>query len=64
MFVLSLLSGGAASAAYSSDNADFYDDNYESFCKDPPNFLPSDLVEDACNDMHRIRDSEAAAAVS
>lgn len=63
MFVLSWLSGEAASAAYSSDNADLYDD-YESFCKDPPNFLPSELVKDACNDIHKIRDSAAVSYIN
>ena len=62
VFVISLLSGGAASAAYASDNADVYD-NYESICESQ---LADqyDVLEDACNDIIRIRDSEAAAAVS
>ena len=62
VFVLSLLSGGAASAAYSSDNDDFYDD-YASICK---NRYANryDIVEDTCNDIQRVRDSEAASAVS
>ena len=60
MFVLSLLSGGAANAAYASDNDDFYE-NYETTCSS--SYIPS-YVEDTCNDIIRVRDSEAAAAVS
>ena len=60
VFVLSLLSGGAASAAYASDNDDFYD-NYETICSSP---YAVNYVEDTCNDIKRVRDSEAAAAVS
>ena len=59
MFTLSLLAGGAANAAYSSDNNDLYN-NYERECENPP--LSS--VEDVCDDLPTVRNSEAAAAVS
>ena len=62
MFVISLLSGGAASAAYASDNDDFYA-NYERTCTGQPADRDDD-IENACNDIIRVRDSEGAAAVS
>lgn len=62
-FVVSLLVGGAASAADASDNDDFYD-NYEATCSSPYLYLFADYVEDFCNDIKTVRDSEAAAAVS
>ena len=62
VFVLSLLSGGAASAAYASDNDDFYD-NYETYCSGSY-AIQNDYLENACNDIITVRDSEAAAAVS
>ena len=65
VFILSLLTGAAASAAYSSDNDDFYNDfyvydDYEDLCTN----LNLNQYEDICNDIIRVRDSEAAAAVS
>ena len=62
VFVISLLSGGAASARYASDNDDFYDD-YKFLCTDEyaDRF---DIVEDACNDIQIVRNSEGASAVS
>ena len=62
LFVLSLLSGGAASATYASDNDDFYND-YEDLCTNQ-NANQFNFVEDVCNDIKRVRDSEAASAVS
>ena len=59
VFTISLFAGAAANAAYSSDNADYYDDN--NICG--RNNLPSD-IEDACNDLARARDAQGAAAVS
>ena len=55
IFALSLLAGGAANAAYSSENGDYYD-NYESLCER--------AALDVCDDVKRVRDSEGAAAVS
>ena len=62
MFVISLLSGGAASAAYASENDDFYA-NYERTCMGRQADRDDD-IENACNDIIRVRDSEGAAAVS
>ena len=62
MFVISLLSGGAASAAYAAENDDFYA-NYERTCMGRPADRDDD-IENACNDIIRVRDSEGAAAVS
>ena len=59
IFTISLLAGAAANAAYSSDNADYYDDN----TRCGSNNLHSD-EEDACNDLARARDAQGAAAVS
>ena len=62
VFVISLLSGGVASAAYASDNDDFYDD-HKFLCTDEYTDR-FDIVEDACNDIQIVRDSEGASAVS
>ena len=59
VFTISLFAGAAANAAYSSDNADYYDDN--NICGS--NYLSSDQ-EDACNDLARARNAQGAAAVS
>ena len=56
---MSLLAGGAANADYSSENNDFYDD-YERICENPS----LRQVEDICDDILTVRNSEAAAAVS
>ena len=62
LFAVSLLAGGAANAAYSSDNDDVYDDNEEN-CNNPQ-LTRIREIEDICDDIPRVRDSEAAAAVS
>ena len=62
MFVVSLLAGGAANAAYSSDNDDVYDD-YEARCNDN-RFTRIREFEDICNVLPTVSDSQAASAVS
>ena len=62
VFVIFMLSGGAASAAYASDNDDLYDD-YETLCMNTI-YNQYAFVENACNDLLRVRDAEAASAVS
>ena len=58
VFTLSLFAGAVANAAYSSDNADTYDDN---MC-DNENLQGT--AEDVCNDLATVRDAEGATAVS
>ena len=58
VFTLSLFAGAVANAAYSSDNADTYDDN---MC-DNENLQGT--AEDFCNDLATVRDAEGATAVS
>ena len=60
MFALALLAGGASNAAYSSDNNEFYNDNERLQCENPP----LSAVQDICDDVPVVRNSEAAAAVS
>lgn len=62
LFVIFLLSGGAASASYSEDNAKFYDD-FEDKCTDK-DYNQYDAVEDACDDVKRVSSAQAASAVS
>lgn len=60
VFAFSLLAGGAANAAYSSDNNEFYNDNDRLRCENPP----LSAFQDICDDVPVVRNSEAAAAVS
>jgi len=62
LLTLALLSGGIANAVYSSNSDDFYED-YEPLCEHPEAGEIS-IVENFCDDLKRIRDSQAAAAVS
>ena len=57
---MSLLAGGVANSVYASDNADAYD-AIEPICD--ASGVTSE-VEDFCDDVKRLRDSEIAAAVS
>ena len=56
LFAISLFAGAVSNAAYSSDNADEYD---ESNCDNQDG-----AFEDACNDLATVRDAEGATAVS
>ena len=56
MFALSLFAGAVSNAAYSSDNADTYD---EFECDDR-----KDEFEDACNDLRTVSQAQGATAVS
>ena len=60
--MVSLLAGGAANAAYSSDNDDVYD-KYESRCNNGA-FTRIREFEDICNELPTVSDSQAASAVS
>ena len=61
LLTLGLLAGGIASAANAADIQDDYIEPTEQLC-DADN-IPQQF-EDNCNDVRRIRDSQAAAAVS
>ena len=58
MFVLCLFAGAVSNAAYSSDNAD----TYEEYRCDS-NSISRDR-ENACNNLTTVRDTEGATAVS
>ncbi|XP_065914232.1 uncharacterized protein [Dysidea avara] len=58
LLAVSLLAGGVANATYGSDNADNYDE-IEPFCEQDD--INSQL-EDFCNDVKKLRDTEIAAA--
>ena len=56
LFAISLFAGAVSNAAYSSDNADNYDNlNCDNQRGD---------LEDLCNDLGTVRDAEGATAVS
>ena len=57
---MSLLAGGVANAVYASDNADAYDE-IEPVCDQRG---ISSQLEDFCDDVKRLIDSEIAASVS
>ena len=58
LFAISLFAGAVSNAAYSSDNADTYDDWN---CDDEST---EGSAEDACNNLATVRDAEGATAVS
>ena len=58
LFVLSLFAGAVSNAAYSSDNADNYDDN------NCDNESIAGAAEDFCNDLRTVSQAEGATAVS
>ena len=55
VFALSLFAGGVANAIYAANNAR----NMHDICDQSP-----DVTNDICDALRRVRDSEAAAAVS
>ena len=55
VFGLSLFAGGVANAIYAANNAGSIDDICDQF---------PDITNDICDALRRVRDSEAAAAVS
>ena len=59
---MSLLAGGAANVSYSADNRDTIDD-YEDRCRNEYYTVLS-AFQDVCDDLPRVRDAEAASAVS
>jgi len=62
LLVLALLAGGIASAANAADFQNEYIDPVSEICDQAESLDPD--FEDACNDLFRIRNSQAAAAVS
>ena len=63
IFFISLLSGAAANAAYSSDNNEFYNSINEPFCNNQVYTQRTSAVGDACDGVQRVRDAEGATAV-
>ena len=62
IFLVSLLAGGAANASYSTENRDTIDD-YEERCQNQY-YTVLRAFQDVCDDLPRVRDAEAASAVS
>ena len=58
VFGLSLFAGGVANAIYAANNSNTIDD-ISVICNQP-----TDISGDLCDALKRVRDSEAAAAVS
>ena len=61
LLALAFIAGGAASAANAADFQNEYIDPISDICDEVPE---GSLAEEICNDYYRIRDSQAAAAVS
>ena len=62
VFALSFLAGGVANAVYADDNADLVL-KYREGCEFINDYDFTELKE-FCKDLKRVRDSQAAAAVS
>jgi len=62
LLTVSLLAGGVANAVYASDNADTYDEIEPFLHCGSSNGYPR--LNDFCDDVKRLRDSEIAASVS
>ena len=65
LYTLGFLAGGISSAANAADVQNDYYDPSEALitCANLPDNAPDQVVEN-CDDIRRIRDSQAAAAVS
>ena len=59
VFVLCLFAGAVSNAAYSSDNADTYEEDYR--CESSNISLDREKV---CDDLTTVREAEGATAVS
>ena len=64
IFALSFLAGGVANAVYAADNAEIVDDTTHACELVRQQYSYLSELKDLCDDRERVRDSEAAAAVS